>query len=163
MCPEIVVQFPNGRPLRGKRLGANKRANRANQIGRIHKLLHKYASFPSAQKGSVCQRFSFGPGGPTSNPSHEPSFACQRSVANVICQDSSICGAAICRVRDPRNLPDLGKATEGDGGSPLCTEPASIVHHPRITLRRGPAYLRPSRVALPMHTPLLDSGGTGPL
>ena len=32
---------------------------------KIHKHLHRDASFLSAQKGRVCQRFSFGPGGLT--------------------------------------------------------------------------------------------------
>jgi len=32
---------------------------------KIHKHLHRDASFLSAQKGRVCQRFSFEPGGPT--------------------------------------------------------------------------------------------------
>src|SRR5713101_6324804 len=86
-----------------------------------------------------------------------------RSLSNVICQGFSICGAAICRVRDSMNVRDLRKATEDDGGSALCSAPASIVCHSRITPTRSPAYPKPSRVALPMHTPLPDLGGTGSL
>ena len=35
------------------------------QAMKIHKHLHRDANFLPAQKGRLCQRFSFGPGGPT--------------------------------------------------------------------------------------------------
>src|SRR6267143_2248859 len=73
------------------------------------------------------------------------------------CPGSSICAAAICRVRDSRNTYDRRRAIEGHNGSPPCCAPALVAHFRRTIPKRGPAYLKPSRAALQMHTPLPDS------
>src|SRR6266480_4231459 len=73
---------------------------------------------------------------------------------------SSKSGAAICRVRDSRDVRARKKAAREHGGSPLCCEPALIVCPRRITSRRGPAYIEPARAAPPGHTLLPNSGET---
>src|ERR1700730_10579147 len=49
------------------------------------------------------------------------------------------------------------------GDSQLCCGHVLVVHLRRIISRRRRTYLKLSLVALPTHTPLPDSGGTGSL
>src|ERR1700676_1750778 len=54
-------------------------------------------------------------------------------------------------------------AIKEHGDSQLCCAHVLIAYLRRIISRPCPAYLKPSRVALPTRTPLPDSGGTGSL
>src|SRR5260370_8488872 len=80
-----------------------------------------------------------------------------RGYSPVICPGVSVRGRAICRVCDSRNDYGLRRAERRHDAARLCCGPALIVHRFRITARRHPAFVMPSRATLPMHKPPLDS------
>src|SRR4029077_2495704 len=90
-------------------------------------------------------------------------FSMHSTKGLLTCPVPSICGAVIYRVCDSRNACARRKAIEEHDVFPPCCAPASIVHLRRIIPRHGPAYLKLSRAARRLHTPLPDSGGTGSL